>query len=336
VHQRYGLRRVAQAGARGAERGPMSLHETFLAVLAGLVLLFATGTALGAWLESRTVDAVKLAWIHQLNLRIRGSWAIVGVFALAFALGAEALTVVFALASFFALREFIALTPTRGADYWALVIAFYAAIPLQYVLVAGGLYGWYAVMIPVYLFLVLPVVVALRQDTTRYLERVAKVQWGLMISVYCVSHAPAIATLEIPGYEQRGALLLLYLLLVVQLSELLAVIASAWIGRTPLASNPTKSVEGVLVGGVAATLVGTALWWMTPFAWWQSLLMSAAIVIAGFMGGLVLASVKRSLGARDLWLEGGVQLARGVLGRLDALSFAAPVFFHLTLLFFAA
>jgi len=314
----------------------MTLHETFFAVLTGLVLLFSTATALGTWLESRTSDATRLARIHHLNLRIRGSWAIVGVFGLAFALGAEALTIVFALASFFALREFVALTPTRSSDYWALVIAFYVAIPLQYVLVAGGLYGWFAVVIPVYLFLLLPVVMALRQDTERYLERVAKVQWGLMISVYCVSHAPAIATLEIAGYEERGPLLLLYFLLVVQLSELLAVIFSAWFGRTPLASNPAKSVEGVLAGGVAATLAGTTLWWMTPFAWWQSLLMSAAIVIAGFMGGLVLASVKRSLGARDLWLEGGVQLARGVLGRLDALSFAAPVFFHLTQFFFAA
>lgn len=313
----------------------MTLYETFFAVLSGLVLLFATATGLGAWLESRTADAVKLAWIHQLNLRIRGSWAIVPVFALAFALGGEALTIVFAAASFFALREFIALTPTRAADYWALVIAFYVAIPLQYVLVAGGLYEWYAVVIPVYLFLLLPVIMALGQDTERYLERVAKVQWGLMISVYCVSHAPAIATLEIPGHEGRGALLLLYFLLVLQLSELLAVIFSASFGRTPLASNPAKSVEGVLAGGVAATLAGTALWWMTPFAWWQSLLMSAAIVSAGFMGGLVLASVKRSLGARDLYLEGGVQLARGALGRLDAVSFAAPVFFHLTLFFFA-
>ncbi len=306
----------------------MALQHTFLLVLGGLVTLMVTATALGTWLESRTVDAAKLAWIHQLNLRIRGSWAIVLVFTLAFALGGESLTVVFALASFFALREFVALTPTSGADYWALVIAFYVAIPLQYVLVAGGLYEWYAVMIPVYLFLLLPVVMALRQDTERYLERVAKVQWGLMISVYCVSHAPAIATLQIPGYEERGALLLLYFLLVLQLSELLAVIASASVGRTPLRLNPAKSVEGVAIGGIAATLAGTALWW-------KSLLMSAAIVVAGFMGGLVLASAKRSLGARDLWLEGGVQLARGALGRLDAVSFAAPVFFHLTLYFFA-
>ena len=314
----------------------LSLHETFVAVLAGVVALFATATALGSWLEARTVDAVKLAWINQLNQRIRGSWAIVGVFALGFAMGGDSLTVVFALASFFALREFVALTSIRSSDHWALVIAFYLVIPLQYILIAGGWYGWYAVFIPVYVFLLLPVVMAWRQDNERYLERIAKVQWGLMISVYCVSHAPAIANIEIPGYEGRGALLLLYFLLVVQLSELLAVVASASVGRTPLASNPNKSREGVLIGGVAATLVGTLLWWMTPFSWWQSTLMAAATVTAGFMGGLVLASIKASLGVRDQWTEGGVQLARGVLGRLDAVSFAAPVFFHLTFYLFGA
>lgn len=311
-----------------------SPQESFLAVLAGLVALFATATALGTWLEARTVDAVKLAWIHQLNERIRGSWAIVLVFAVAFALEGEALTVVFAFASFFALREFVALTPIRASDHWALLVAFYVVIPLQYVLVAGDWFEWYAVLIPVYIFLLLPVIMALKQDTERYLERIAKVQWGLMISVYCVSHAPAIATLPIPGQYGRGALLLLYFLLVVQLSELLAVVASASFGRTPLKSNPAKSREGVLVGGGAATAAGTALWWLTPFSWWQSALMSAAIVVAGFMGGLVLASVKSSLGARDLWLDGGVQLGRGALGRLEALSFAAPVFFHLTLYFY--
>lgn len=314
----------------------LSLHETFFAVLTGVVLLFATATALGAWLESRTSDTVKLAWIHQLNQRIRGSWAIVGVFALGFALGGEALTVVFALASFFALREFVALTPIRSSDHWALVIAFYLVIPVQYILVAGGWYGWYAVFIPVYVFLLLPVVMALRQDNERYLERVAKVQWGLMISVYCVSHAPAIASIEIAGHEGRGALLLLWFLLVVQLSELLAVAASASFGRTPLRSNPAKSREGALLGGVAATACGTLMWWMTPFGWWQAALLAGAIVTAGFMGTLVLASVKASLGARDQWMEGGVPLARGALGRLDAVSFAAPVFFHLTVYFYAS
>lgn len=313
----------------------MTLPETFFAALSALVLLIAAATGAGVWLEAHTQDAARLAWIHQLNRRIRGSWAIVFVVALAFALGNVALAVVFALASFFALREFIALTPTRTSDYWALVVAFYLAIPLQYVLVAGGWYDWFAVLIPVYLFFTLPVIMALRQDTERYLERVAKVQWGLMICVYCVSHAPAIATLDIPGNEGRGPLLLLYFLLVLQLSELLAVSLSASFGRHRLASNPGKTMEGVLAGGAIATLAGTALWWMTPFRWWQSALMAAAVVVTGFFGALVLASVKRSMGAREVFLEGGVPLARGTLGRMEAISFAAPAFYHLTRFFFA-
>lgn len=311
----------------------LTLHETFFLVLAGLVFLIATATLLGSRLATRTTDAAKLAWIGQLNSRIHASWLIVLLFAIGFAVGGAALVVIFALASFFALREFVALTPIRPSDHWALVIAFYVVIPIQYLLVAGGGYSIFGIFIPVYVFLLLPVLMALKQDTENYLQRVAKVQWGLMISVYCVSHAPAIASLELPNYEDRGALLLLYFLLVLQISELLAVIASASFGRTPLKSDPNKSREGVLLGGIGATLLGTALWWMTPFTWWESTLMSAAIVTAGFMGGLVLNSVKRSLGARD-FAEDGVVLSRGVLDRLDALTFAAPVFFHLTFYFF--
>ncbi len=311
----------------------LTLHEIFFVALIGTALLIATATVLGARLAARATDAAKRAWIAQLNSRIRASWLIVLLFTLGFALGDVALVILFAAASFFALREFVALTPIRASDHPALVIAFYLVIPIQYLLVAGEGYGLFAVFIPVYVFLLLPVVMALKQDTVDYLQRVAKMQWGLMVSVYCVSHAPAIATLARPGYEGRGALLLLFFLLVLQLSDLLALIASAALGRTPLKSNPNKSKEGVLLGGAGATLVGTLLWWMTPFTWWQSTLMSAAIVGAGFTGGLVLSSVKRSLGARD-WAEDGVLLSRGVLERLDALTFAAPVFFHLTLYFY--
>lgn len=311
----------------------LTQHETFFVVLAGVSLLIGTATLLGAWLATRTTDAAKLAWIGHLNSRIRASWLIVALFAIGFAAGGGALVVLFALASFFALREFVALTPIRASDHLVLLIAFYCVIPIQYLLIAAGGYHIFAIFIPVYVFLLLPVVMALKQDTIDYLQRVAKVQWGLMISVYCVSHAPAIVGLDLPGHENRGAMLLLYFLLVLQTSELLAVIASASFGRTPLRFDPNKSREGVLVGGVGATLIGTALWWLTPFTWLESALMSAAIVIAGFMGGLVLSSVKRSLGARD-WAEDGVMLSRGVLERLDALTFAAPVFFHLTLYLF--
>lgn len=310
----------------------MTPHETFFVVLAGLVALFATATVWGSWRESHTLDTIKLASIAQLNSRIRAAWFIVLLFGVAFLVGETALVLLFALASFFALREFVALTPIKASDHWALLLAFYAVIPIHYALVSAGLYGWYAVFIPVYMFLVMPVVMTIGLDTELYLQRVAKVQWGLMISVYCVSHAPAIATMDIPGYEGRGPLLLLYFLLVVQCSDLFAVFGTNLFGRTPLASNPSKSREGVVAGGAAATLVGTALWWMTPFVWWQAAMIAGVTVIAGFMGGLVLASVKASLGARDSYE--GIQLSRGMLERLDALSFAAPVFFHAVFYFF--
>jgi phosphatidate cytidylyltransferase len=317
---------------------PLTLAQTFFAVLAGLVVLFAAATAFGSWLGTRAATPVAAIRIQQMNSRLRAVWTVILLFAVAFALGDVAIAVVFAIASFFALREFVALTPIKQGDYWALVIAFYVVIPVQYVLVATGGRVMFTVFIPVYVFLTLPVLMALRQDIELYLQRIAKVQWGLMITVYCVSHAPAIAALEPPGYEGSGALLLLFFLLVVQMADLFGVIFSAALHGTHLRSNRTKTREGVLAGGIAATLLGTALWWMTPFAWWQALLMSAATVTAGFMGGLVLASVKRSMGATDLGAgmdaTAPVPLSRGVLDRLDGLSFAAPVFFHLTLFFF--
>ena len=310
----------------------LSLQHTFLAVFGGLALLAAAASLLVHRLMLRTTDPVKLTWIGQLNSRLQVSWLILLLFATGFALGEVALAVIFALASFFALREFVALTPIKPADHIALILAFYVVIPVQYVLVASGWYQLYAVFIPVYLFLILPVIMAWRHDTELYLQRVAKVQWGLMLSVFCVSHAPAIATLEPPGYEGRGPLLLLYFLLLVQMSENFAVMASASFGRTPLRSNPNKSREGVLIGGAGAGVLGTLLWWMTPFTWWEAALMSAATVFASFMGGLVLASVKRSLGERQ-W-DQGVALSRGVLERLEGITFSAPVFFHATVYFF--
>ena len=306
----------------------LTLHETFLAVFVTLAILSAVATGVGQWAAHHTIDAPRLARLGVLNSRIRGSWSVLAVFTIAFAVGPAALLVVFALASFFALREFVSLTPIKSSDHWALVLAFYLVIPLQYVLLGFGRASVFATFIPVYVFLLLPVVVAIRQDTERFLERVAKVQWGLMISVYCISHAPAIATLPIKGYEGRGPLLLLFFLLVLFLTDLLQIVFSAVLGGRALKSNPNKTATGVMAGSACGALVGTALWWMTPFAWWQALIMSLVIVGTGYLGSVVLASVKQSLGARQ-W-DSEFELTRGVLERLDSLTFAAPLFWQIT------
>jgi phosphatidate cytidylyltransferase len=306
----------------------LTLNETFVAIFCAIAILAAVGTGIGQWAASRTIEPIRLARIGIVNSRVRAGWSVLALFTVAFAIGPHALMVVFALASFFALREFVSLTPIKSSDHWALVVAFYVVIPVQYLLLAFGRASLFAVFIPVYVFLLLPVIVAIREDTERYLERVAKIQWGLMISVYCISHAPALVTLPIKGYEDRGPLLLLFFLIVLYLADLLQVVASAALAGPALSTNPNRTKRGVLAGSAAGILIGTLLWWMTPFLWWQASLMSAVIVGTGFLGSVVLSSVKRSLGAREWDTE--IVLTRGVLERLDALAFAAPVFWQLT------
>src|SRR4030095_16945996 len=276
----------------------LTLNETFLAVFFSLAILSAVATGAGQWDTRQTLDASRLARLGLLNSRLRASWSVLAVFTIAFALGPAALLVVFALASFFALREFLSLTPIKPSDHWALVVAFYVVIPAQYLLLGFGRANVFATFIPVYVFLLLPVIMAISQDTERYLERVAKVQWGVMISVYCISHAPAIATLQIRGNEGRGPLLLLFFLLVVFLTDLLQIVFSAVLGGHALKSNSDKTANGVLAGSAAGAAIGTALWWLTPFTWWQAALMSLVIVGTGYLGTVVLALVKQSLGAR--------------------------------------
>ncbi len=312
----------------------MNPRDKLIALSSGILGLLVVASVVGALLAARAKSDSARRTVANLNDRTRAWWWMVAVLGGALALGETTTLVLFALASLFALREFLSLTPTRPGDYRALVLAFWVAIPAQYATIYLREYGVFAILIPVYAFLVLPSVTALAGDTQDFLQRAAKLQWALMVCVYCLSHAPALLLLEIPGYEGPNALLLLYLLLVVQLSDVFQYVCGKLFGRTALAPtvSPSKTVGGLVGGGLAATLVGGSLWWITPFTFPQSLAMSACIVAMGAFGGLALSAVKRSLGAKD-WgsmIEGH----GGMLDRVDSVCFAAPVFFHLTRRFF--
>jgi phosphatidate cytidylyltransferase len=229
-----------------------------------------------------------------------------------------------------ALREFLTLTPTRRSDHIALFASFFVILPAQYYLIATSWYGLYSVFIPVYAFLSLPVLAALRGDVSRYMERIAEVQWGLMTTVYCLSHVPALATLDIPGYQGRELLLVAFLIIVVQGSDVLQYVWGKLFGRHKVAPrlSPSKTWEG-LVGGVAsATLLGAAINWITPFSLLQAAGMALVIAICGFFGGLVMSAIKRDRGVKD-WGQ-MIEGHGGMLDRMDSLVFAAPIFFHLT------
>ncbi len=295
----------------------------------GIFAILGLATLIGQLLRWRVARGQAHGVIDNLNQRIAAWWAMVALVALAFAGGKGGVIVLFALLSLLALREFVTLSYTRRSDHVALAMAFYVFLPLQYGLIWIEWYGLYSIFIPVYAFLFLPIVAALRADTNRFLERIAEVQWALMLAVFCLSHVPALMTLEVPGYAGRNLLLIAFLVIVVQSSDVLQYVWGKLFGKHKVAPllSPSKTWEGFVGGVASATALGAALYWITPFTVGEAAVIALAINLMGFFGGLVMSGIKRDLGVKD-W---GHLIAGhgGVLDRLDSVLFAAPVYFHI-------
>jgi len=302
-------------------------------VFAGVCAVLAIATVLGMILRRRVSETGAAQAIENLNARIRAWWIMVAVVSGSLFAGPKAVIVLFAFISFAALREFITLTPTRAGDHDALFVSFFFVVPAQYMLVWIEWYGVFTIFIPVYVFLILPTLTVVSSDLRDFLARTADTQWGLMISTYCISHVPALLMLRIKGYDP--ALLVVYLIIVVQSSDVLQYVWGKLVGRRAIAPvvSPSKTVEGFLGGIATATALGACLWWITPFKAWQAAAMSLLITVMGFLGGLVMSAIKRDRGVKN-WgnlIEGH----GGMLDRIDSVCFAAPIFFHLTRYFFA-
>jgi phosphatidate cytidylyltransferase len=307
----------------------LSMPREALILFGGVIGVLLLATSVGQMLASRANGAPSPT-IENLNARVNAWWVMVALLGVAIAFGKTAVVLLYALASFFALREFLTLTDSRRGDHWALLAAFFVALPLQYYLIWIEWYGLFSIFIPVYGFLLMPVIAALRQDTDNFLSRVSAQQWGLMICVYCASHVPALLTLEIPGYANKQVLLVAFLIIVVQGSDVLQYVFGKLFGRTKVAPtlSPSKTWEGLIGGVASATALGAALWWITPFTPWQAAGLAFVICVMGFFGGLVMSGIKRDRGVKD-W---GHMISGhgGVLDRIDSIVFSAPIFFHLT------
>jgi phosphatidate cytidylyltransferase len=304
------------------------LDHSTLVLFAGLGLILLLATAIG-----RTLALIKgnTPTIDNLNQRIDAWWFMVGAMGVAFIFGLTGLVILFALLSFWALREFLTLTPTRHGDHSAMLLLFFLGLPVQYMLVWQQWYGLYSIFLPVYGFLVLAIAATLRGDTENFLQRVSFVQWGMMICIYFLSHVPALVTLPLAsGRQADGLLLIAFLVIVVQGSDVLQYIFGKLFGRTPVSPrlSPSKTWEGLIGGIGSATLLGAALWWITPFSVPAAAGMAFVICVTGFFGGLVLSAIKRDRGVKD-WGR-MIRGHGGILDRLDSVIFAAPVFLHLT------
>ena len=261
---------------------------------------------------------------------LRAVWVGALLFWVAWASGPLVSTLLFAVLSFLALREFVTLTHTRRADHRSLLLAFFVVLPIQYAVVANEHFDLFTVFIPVYVFLAIPVVSALGNDPQRFLERAAKIQWGIMVCVYGMSHAPALLLLDLPEYEDRGAFLVFFLVVVVAVAQIVQEAASRVLRRRPVARAISRSFSwrAWLLGALAAALVGAMLYWATPFKPVPALVMGFVAGASGTLGELVMKALKRDAGVRNWGGQPSVTGAVGLLDRVAALCFAAPVFFH--------
>ena len=277
----------------------------------------------------------------ELRARIRTWWVIVVVFCGALYCSSTAAVVFFGMTSFLALKEFLSMTPTRRADRRVLFYA-YLAIPIQYYFASTGWYGMFIVFIPVWMFVWLPTRMWMMGQTDGFLRAAGSLHWGLMLTVFSLSHAAFLLHIT-PGESARfpaafpsevsqtnpGPGLLLLALLLTQMNDIFQYLWGKSIGGAKVAPliSPGKTYAG-LIGGVLSTVVLAGLLgpYLTILDLPRSLMGGVIIGLGGFAGDLSLSALKRDLKIKDF----GATLPGhgGVLDRVDSLIFTAPLFFH--------
>jgi phosphatidate cytidylyltransferase len=308
----------------------LSVSQQVGLLFVALFGLLALVTAVAVWRTLRDDTPAQQELQERFMRDLRAVWVGAVLFWVAWASGAFVSTLLFGVLSFLALREFVTLTHTRRGDHRSLLLAFFAVLPMQYVLVGWQLFDLFTVFIPVYVFLAIPVVSALGNDPQRFLERTAKIQWGIMVCVYGMSHAPALLLLDLPNYEDRGAFMVLYLVGVVATAQIVQEVASRRLHAEPAARAISRSFSwrAWTIGALGAALLGALLYWATPFKPVPALVMGFLAGGSGTLGEFVMRALKRDAGVQSWGGKASVTGAVGLLDRVAPLCFAAPVFFH--------
>ncbi len=327
--------------------------RTYL-LLAVILAALSTASVVAALLGRRESVSVEAAMLKRFNHKLKVWWMMTAILVFGFLFGFVGTVLLFGMISFWALREFVTMTPTRRGDHRTLFWVFFIFLPLQYLLVLLGssppkwlvgdrqfdFYGLYSIFIPVYASLFIPTRIALSGDAKRFLERSAIIQAGLLICVYSLSYAPALLDLDLTRTDGTPWLgsnlsLLVFLLLIAQLASVLERAWSRFAGVHLLAEkiNASRTWEGLFGSMVTTGLIASTLYWATPFMPWEAGVMGAVVAVMATAGTLTMSAIKRDRGVTDTGSL--VQGHAGVLDQIDNVCFAAPVFYHLTRFFYS-
>lgn len=235
-----------------------------------------------------------------------------------------------AFLAFVALREMLSTLNFRFSDrkgmFWC-----YMLIPVQFYCVYIGYYRLFIILVPVIMFMLLPLRNLMVGETDGIINSTATMQWSLMITVYSLGHLAYLLVLPLPaGYTVGNEGYLLYLIFLTQFNDVLQFLWGKALGKRKIIPkiSPNKTWEGFLGGFICTTLLAVALKFLTPFSTTQALIAGSLIAFSGFVGDLNISAIKRDLKIKDM--GNTIPGHGGVMDRLDSLSFTSMVFFHLT------
>jgi len=284
------------------------------------------------------------------RLQSLGSWwVITAIIAATALLGGVAAAVVFAVVSLFAMREFVTITSIdkHAVPVWSA----YALIPLNYLWLILDWRDMFVLFIPLAALLGIAVVTMVTSPIKGFTARAARLQWGLLLTVYAMSHTVLLFSLPESFNPVAGpAGLYLYLLILTETND----VAQALVGRRVVRISrhtiterisPNKTWEGWIGGCIVTIALSAALApVLTPFAhsvtvslrgatvdfpYGWAVIIGIVIAVTGFLGDINMSAVKRDAGVKDSGR--GVPGQGGVIDRIDSLTFTAPVFYYLVL-----
>jgi phosphatidate cytidylyltransferase len=293
--------------------------------IGGVFLLLIIATVSCAILKKRKPEND----YNELGLRIRTWWIIVVIFAVSLLSCIEMFLVFMVFASFLAMKEYFSLIPTRRVDRRVLLWA-YLAIPIQYWWIYDDWFGMFIIFVPVYMFLLIGLRLVLVGQTEGFLRSAGTIHWGLMMTVFSLSHIACLYLIPLDeGTGISWKTLVFYLMFLTQINDVAQYIWGKSFGKFKVIPHisPNKTVAG-LVGGVVSTIILAVVLgpFFTPLNFYQSMFAGLIIGLGGFFGDVTISALKRDLKIKDsgAFLPGH----GGILDRLDSLTFTAPLFLH--------
>jgi len=323
-----------------------SLNVNLLGIIVGTFAALGIGTGVRLVALRNSTDGLKTKRLGSLKVW----WVLAVLLSAAVLLGQFGATILFAVASLLAMREFLRLIGTREPIGTLAIGALVSLGFIHYMFIATGHSDAAKRFLPVVGIVLLGAVRAPVCTPQKYIRTTAGIYWGAMLMIYAFSHALFLFEIDetfATSTSQKVSPMVgpagwfLFLVLLTEMNDIMQAIVGRKFGKTKITPrvSPNKSLEG-LAGGVLTSVLLSLL--LAPLLTTLTLgrdameaivvctLAGIAISLAGFLGDINMSAIKRDAGVKD----GSAILPGmgGIIDRIDSLTFTAPSFYYFVLL----